>query len=133
MIKEPFSYLVNAQLGAMLGSIFIFILVARWYIIPKLKLLNPVTAIVVLLWVHVPRYLTLIQFSAQQQGYPISNAAAMEAVIGDVAGAVLALIAIMAFRLNLKLGLSMSWLLVIETIADVTIGFIRIAHEPLWG
>jgi len=132
-MKEPFSYLVDAQLSAMLGSILVFILVARWYIIPKLKTLRPVTAIVVLLWVHVPRYFTLIQFSAQQQGYPISNAAVMEAVVGDVLGAIIALMAIMAFRLNLKLGLMMSWLLVIETIADVTIGFLRKAHEPLWG
>ena len=36
-MKEPFSYLIDAQLSAMLGSILVFILVARWYMIPKLK------------------------------------------------------------------------------------------------
>jgi hypothetical protein len=132
-MKEPFSYLVDAQLSAMLGSILVFILVARWYIIPKLKTLRPVTAIVVLLWVHVPRYFTLIQFSAQQQGYPISNAAVMEAVVGDVAGTIIALMAILAFRRYAKLGIVLSWLLVAETVADVTVGVIRKAHEPLWG
>lgn len=132
-MKEPFSYLVNAQLGAMLGSILVFALVARWYMIPRLKTLNPITAIVVLLWVHVPRYITLIQFSAQQQGYPISNAAAMEAVLGDVAGAIIALLAILAFRRFVKVGIMLSSILVIETVADITVGFIRKAHEPLWG
>ena len=132
-MKEPFSYLVDAQLSAMLGSILVFILVARWYIIPKLKTLRPVTAIVVLLWVHVPRYFTLIQFSAQQQGYPISNAAVMEAVVGDVAGAIIALLAILAFRRFAKIGIVLSWILVVETIADITVGFIRKAHEPVWG
>ena len=132
-MKEPFSFLVDAQLGAMLGSILVFILVARWYIIPKLKTLRPVTAIVVLVWVHVPRYFTLIQFSAQQQGYPISNAAVMEAVVGDVAGAIIALLAILAFRRFAKIGIVLSWILVVETIADITVGFIRKAHEPVWG
>jgi hypothetical protein len=132
-MKEPFSYLVDAQLSAMLGSILVFILVARWYIIPKLKTIRPVTAIVVLLWVHVPRYFTLIQFSAQQQGYPISHAAVMEAVVGDVAGTIIALMAILAFRRYAKLGIVLSWLLVAETVADVTVGVIRKAHEPLWG
>ena len=132
-MKEPFSYLVDAQLSAMLGSILVFILVARWYIIPKLKTLRPVTAIVVLVWVHVPRYFTLIQFSAQQQGYPISNAAVMEAVVGDVAGAIIALLAILAFRRFAKIGIVLSWILVVETIADITVGFIRKAHEPVWG
>src|ERR1700761_3477849 len=108
-MKEPFSYLVNAQLGAMLGSILVFVLVARWYMIPKLKTLRPAIAIVVLLWVHVPRYITLIQFSAQQQGYPISNAAAMEAVVGDVIGAIIALMAIIALRRYAKLGVILSW------------------------
>ena len=32
-MNEPFLYLVNAQLSAMLGSILIFALVARWYMI----------------------------------------------------------------------------------------------------
>jgi len=39
-MKEPFSYLVDAQLSAMLGSILVFILIVRWYMIPKLKYLN---------------------------------------------------------------------------------------------
>lgn len=57
----------------------------------------------------------------------------MEAVVGDVAGAIIALLAILAFRRFAKIGIVLSWLLVIETVADVIVGFIRKAHEPLWG
>ena len=90
-------------------------------------------ALTLLLWVHVPRYVTLIQFPAQREGYPISNAAAMEAVVGDVAGAILALLSIAALRRIPKAGIVFSWLLVAETIADMAVGVVRKIHEPLWG
>jgi hypothetical protein len=38
-------------------------------------------ALLVLLWLHVPCYVTVILFSAQHDGYPISNRAALEAVL----------------------------------------------------
>ena len=46
------------------------------------------------LWVHVFRYVALRVFAAQQHGFPISDAGAMEVVVGDLAGAVPAFAAI---------------------------------------
>jgi hypothetical protein len=129
----PFAYLVKAQLLGMLGSLLVFALMARWYLIPQLKQMSAFNALTVLLWVHVPRYVTLILFSAQHEGYPISNAAALEAVVGDVAGAVLALSAIAFLPRLPKLGYWLSWMLVLETTADIVVGIIRKVHEPLWG
>jgi hypothetical protein len=132
-MKDQFSILIQAQIGAMLGSLVVFTLIAIWYISPWLKQVSSSKAIVALLWIHVPRYVTLIMYSAQRDGYTISAVAAREAVIGDVAGALIALAAIAAFRWKPRWGISIAWLLVIETIADVIVGFIRKAHEPLWG
>ncbi len=129
----PFAHLVKAQLYGMLGSLFVFALIARWYLIPQLQQMSAFNALTVLLWVHVPRYVTLILFSAQHEGYPISNAAALEAVVGDVAGAVLALSAIAVLPRLPRLGYWLSWLLVLETTADIVVGIIRKVHEPLWG
>jgi hypothetical protein len=129
----PFDYLVKAQLYGMLGSLGVFTLIARWYLVPWLKQMSAFNALTALLWVHVPRYVTLILFSAQQQGYPISNQAALEAVVGDVAGAVLALVAIAVLPRLPKLGYWVSWILVLETTADIVVGIIRKTHEPLWG
>jgi hypothetical protein len=129
----PFAYLVNAQLYGMLSSLLVFALIARWYLVPQLKQMSAFNALTTLLWVHVPRYVTLILFSAQHDGYPISNAAALEAVVGDVAGAVLALLAIAILPRLPRLGYWLSWAVVMETIADIVVGIIRKAHEPLWG
>jgi len=129
----PFAYLVNAQLYAVLSSLVVFAFIAGWYLVPRLRRMTPSNALTALLWVHVPRYITLIQFSAQHEGYPISNAAAMEAVAGDVAGAFLALLAIAALRRLPKLGYWFSWALVLETTADILVGIVRKIHEPLWG
>lgn len=125
--------LIKAQIGAMVISLVVFILIAVWYLIPLLKRLSKPKAIIVLLWVHIPRYITLIMYSAQRECYPISAIAAKEAVVGDVVGAIVALAAIAAFRKRERLGILFSWLLVIETIVDVVVGFVRKAHEPLWG
>jgi hypothetical protein len=132
-MRLPFVYLLNAQLYAMLGSLIVFALIARWYLVPQLRQMSAFNAITVLLWVHVPRYVTLILFSAQHEGYPISNSAALEAVVGDVAGALLALLAIAVLPRLPKLGYWLSWAVVTETTADIVVGIIRKAHEPLWG
>lgn len=103
------------------------------YVAPWLTTLGRFQALIVLLWTHVPRYVTLIMYSAQRDGYPISNVAAAEAVIGDVAGAAIALVAIQALRQGSRFGVWLSWALVVETIADIVVGVLRKQWEPLWG
>lgn len=72
-----------------------------------------------MLWVHVFRYMVLYIFTARREGYPISDAATLELVIGDLAGATISLAAIILLRLRARLGLAVSRLLVLETIADL--------------
>lgn len=129
--------LAAAQLWAMLASILVCALSAWWYYVPWSKRVTRQDALLALLWLHVPRYVTLILLSAQHDGYPISNRAAFEAILGDVLGASIALAAIASLHVLAPrfrwIAVWLSWLLVVETIADMVIGIARKAHEPLWG
>jgi hypothetical protein len=131
------NYLSAAQLSAMMASLIVSSLLALWYFVPWASRSTRRDALLALLWLHVPRYVTLIMYSAQHGGYPISNRAAFEAVTGDVLGAALALLAIIAIQSSAmwarSAGVWLSWLLTAETIVDMTIGIVRKAHEPLWG
>jgi hypothetical protein len=127
------STLAAIQIGANLASLVIYGFLAKWFIAPWLKTLGRADALIALAIVHLFRYVALITFSAQHDGYPISNVAAGEAIVGDVAGAVLALAAIWALRRRWRLGIALSWLLVIETVVDIVVGVRRKSLEPLWG
>ncbi len=96
------NYLLPAQAAAQLLSLVVFSAIALWYVSPWLKSRPRADALIALLWVHVFRYVALQVFSAQQTGFPISDGAAMEIVIGDVAGAVIAFVTIALFRRRVR-------------------------------
>jgi hypothetical protein len=126
--------LANAQIGAQVASLIVFGLLAVWFAAPFLKALGRSEALIVAMSVHIFRYVTLITFSAQHDGYPISDIAAIEAVFGDVIGAGIAVMAIGFLHVRwYRLGVASSWLLVFATAADFAVGIHRKALEPLWG
>src|SRR5262252_8984312 len=104
------SYLTPAQASAQLLSLIVAIAVARWYVAPWLQTRSRADALIALLWVHVFRYVALQVFSAQGNGFPISDAGAMEIVVGDVVGAVLAFVAIALLRRRVRLAIPLAWL-----------------------
>jgi hypothetical protein len=110
--------LVPAQAGAQLVTLIVYGAVAAWYVAPWLRQQTRADALIVLLWVHVFRYVALQVFSAQREGFPISDDAAMDIVLGDVGGAVLAFLAILLLRRRIGLGVLLSWLLTVETAYD---------------
>jgi hypothetical protein len=118
------NYLVPAQAGAQFVSLIVYGVMARWYVVPWLQTLKRADALIALLWVHVFRYVALQVFSSQRDGFPISNGGAMDIVVGDVVGAVMAFIAIILLRRRIRAGVTLAWLLVAETIYD-TIDNIR--------
>jgi len=127
------TYLVPAQAGAQFISLFAYALIAKWYIAPWLSGLKRADAIVALLWVHVFRYVALMAFSAQRDGFPISNDGLFEIVIGDVAGAAIALVAIFALRHRARVGIALAWLLAAETIFDTVTNIRGGVREHLMG
>jgi hypothetical protein len=119
------------MIQAQLLSIIVYGLIAWWHVAPGLNRLSRAQALIAVLWVHIFRYCVLYIFVAQREGYGISNIALTELVVGDLTGAVLGMAAVILLHLRLSLGLAMSWLVVIATIADFAIGlYTRLSELP---
>ena len=127
------SYLMTAQASGQLLSLIVLGAIARWYVVPWLGRRARADALIVLLWVHVFRYVALQVFSAQRDGFPISDDGAMEIVVGDVAGAIMAFIAIALLRNRAPLAIPLTWLLVAETAYDTVANIRGGIHENLMG
>jgi hypothetical protein len=127
------NYLTPAQASAQFMSLIVMAAVARWHIIPWLDRRARADALIALLWVHVFRYVALQIFSAQHDGFPISDGGAMEIVVGDVAGAVIAFIAITLLRRRARLGILLAWLLAAETAYDTVANIHGGVQEHLMG
>jgi hypothetical protein len=127
------NHLVPAQAGAQLISLAVYIMIAFWYVALWLARRERAEALIALLWLHVFRYVALQIFSAQQEDFPISMDGAMEIVIGDVAGAIIALAAIVLLRLKANAGVMLAWLLVIETATDTVLNIHGGIEEHLMG
>lgn len=118
---------------AQLITIIVYAVIAWWHVRPRLGRLGRAQAATVLLWPHVFRYIVLYLFTAQREGYPISDSAALELVIGDLAGTILAAAAIILLRFRPRLGLAVSWLVIAETVADLFGGLYFRSVEPVRG
>jgi len=127
------NYLTPAQASAQSISLIVLIVMARWYIIPWLNSQTRANALTALLWVHVFRYVALQVFSAQHTGFPISDGGAMEIVVGDLAGAVIAFIAIALLRRRARLAIPLAWLLAAETAYDTVSNIHGGVQEHLMG
>jgi hypothetical protein len=115
---------------AQLASLVVLAIASIWYVAPFLRRLERTQALTLLLWVHVFRYVALVTISAQHDGYPISDAAVREIVVGDLTGAAIALFSILFLRARSSLGLVLGWVLCLETILDFAIGIHRKIIEP---
>lgn len=127
------TYMMPAQAGAQLLSLIVFVAAARWYVVPWLKSRTRADALSALLWVHVFRYVALQVFSAQRDGFPISDRGALEIVIGDVAGAAIAFAAITLLRYRVPLAIPLAWLLALETVYDTVTNIQGGVREHLMG
>jgi hypothetical protein len=127
------NYLMPAQGGAQLLSLIVYGAIAIWYVAPWLNTRTRADALIALLWVHVFRYVALQAFSAQATGFPISDEGAMEVVVGDVAGAILAFVTILLLRRRARLAIPLAWLLVAETAYDTVTNIHGGVREHLMG
>jgi hypothetical protein len=127
------NYLMPAQASAQLLSLIVFGAIARWYVVPWLNSHARADALIALLWVHVFRYIALQVFSARRDGFPISDSGAMEIVIGDVGGAIMALVTIALLRHRSRLAIPLAWLLAAETAYDTFSNIRGGVREHLMG
>jgi hypothetical protein len=109
----------SAHAIAQFCSLAVFVTLGVWYVAPWVRGRARADALIPLLWVHVFRYVALQVYSAQQAGFPISDAGRDLIVRGDLIAAALAAIAIVALRWRVKASPVLVWLLVAETAIDV--------------
>jgi len=103
----------------LLLSIFVFWLAARIYLLPKLASLTPVAVLTPILLLHALRHLGLM-FLAPGATYPgIAPEFAYPAAFGDLLAAVLAVLALLALRMNAKISKALVWVFNIEGTVDL--------------
>ncbi len=125
--------LQTAQALAQMSSLAVFATMAIWYVAPWLKSRVRSAALVPLLWVHVFRYVALQTVAAQHSGFPISDGGRDEIIYGDVGGAILAALAIVALRRRARWSIPLVWLLVAETAFDTVTNVTGGIRERLFG
>jgi hypothetical protein len=108
----------GASLVATSISFMLFILLAVWYAGPWMNRRPLAVALSVPLWIHAFRHVALQVFSAQQFGFRIPDDLASQIAWGDVAGAVLALVALWLLRSGSRAAIPVIWLFVVETVVD---------------
>jgi hypothetical protein len=123
----------SAQALAQASSIAVFATLAVWYVAPWLRRRARAAALVPLFWVHVFRYVALQTVSAQHSGFPISDGGRDEIIFGDVGGAILATLAIIALRQRTRWSIPLVWLLVVETAFDTVTNVMGGIREQLFG
>src|SRR5262249_48969559 len=71
-------------------------------------------------------------FSAQQFGFSVSVPTRDAIAFGDIAGTVLALIALVALRYRARAAVLLVWVLVMETVVDLLYGTVAGVREHLF-
>ena len=114
-------------------SLVVFASIAAWYVAPWIARQDRTTALTALIWPHVFRYVALQAYSAQHAGFPISDDGLSRLVYGDLGGAVLAFVAIVALRRKIRVAIPLAYLLVTTTALDTVLNISNGIHENLFG
>jgi len=94
----------------LLTSVFVFSLVTAWYVWPALTMLSRESALVVLLFVHVPRYVGMTLLVTGMIDPKLPREFLSGAAYGDLLEAALALASIFALRSNWRVAIPLVWL-----------------------
>src|SRR5262245_43636375 len=106
---NPF-YVLNIQSTL---SLIAFALIARWHVAPRLSKLSREDALVPLLWVHVFRYAPLTLYAPGQVDPRIPPDAAAAVAYGDLISGLVALVALIALKLQARIAIPLVWLFTI--------------------
>lgn len=93
----------------LLTSVVVFGLVAVWYVWPYLTTLSRSSALIPLLFVHVPRYVGMTLLVAGMIDPKIPRAFLSNTAYGDLLAAALALASIFALRGNWRIAIPLVW------------------------
>jgi len=105
-----------------LTSGFVFGIVAVWYVWPALTKISRNSALVILLFVHVPRYVEMTLLVTGMVDPKLPREFLSSAAYGDLLEAALAFASIFALRSNWRVAVPMVWLANIWGFADLLNG-----------
>jgi len=114
-------------------SLVAYALIAFWYVVPRLSRLPLETALVPLLWVHAFRIVggTILAPGAVDAGVPM----AFRVMIGygDMATALLALLALIALRARFSGAIALVWLFIIVGMLDTINAIIQSLRDSVFN
>jgi hypothetical protein len=93
----------------LLTSVFVFGIIAVWYVWPSLTKLSRSSALIPLLWVHVPRYVGMTLLVTGMVDPKLPREFLSGAAYGDLLEAALALASIFALRRNWRFAFALVW------------------------
>jgi hypothetical protein len=114
-------------------NLFIFMMIAGWYVSPWLATRERADALVPLLWIQAFRHVALQIFSAQRFGFAVSDSGRDQIAAGDVIGTLLAIAAISSLRYRWRIAPLLIWTLVAETTFDLVYTTALGVREQLFG
>lgn len=103
-------------------SVFVFGVVAVWYVWPALTKVSRNSALTLLLFVHVPRYVGMTLLVPGMVDPKLPAAFLSSAAYGDLLEAALALASIFVLRLNWRVAVPLVWVANIWGFADLLNG-----------
>lgn len=113
-------------------SLILFILIARWYVAPRLSGRSRNQAVLPLLWIHAFRYAPLTLLAPGQADPRIPADVVGVVAYGDFVAALFALLAIVAVQLRLRIATALVWLFSIVSIADLVYGTARAVGAQMY-
>jgi hypothetical protein len=113
-------------------SLILFILIARWYVAPRLSSRSRNQASLPLLWIHAFRYAPLTLLAPGQSDPHIPADVVGVVAYGDFAAGLLALLTIVAVKLQLRVATALVWLFSIVSIADLLYATARAVGAKLY-
>lgn len=113
-------------------SLIVFILIARWYVAPRLANRARNEAVLPLLWIHVFRYAPLTLLAPGQADPHIPPDVVGVVAYGDFVAALFALLAIVAVKLKLRSATALVWLFSIISVVDLVYATARAVAAQLY-
>jgi hypothetical protein len=114
-------------------SLVAYLLIAFWYVAPRLSRLSREAALVPLLWVHAFRIVggTILAPGSVDAGVPL----AFRVMIGygDLATALLALLALIALRARFSGAIALVWLCIVVGMLDTLNAIIQSMRESVFS
>src|SRR5260370_5417142 len=113
-------------------SLVAYALIALWYVVPRLSALPREEAVMPLLWVHAFRIVggTILAPGAVDVGVPTDFRQMVG--YGDLATAVLALVALIALRSRFPGAVALAWLCVLVGTADTANAIVQSARDTVF-